>query len=108
MANLVCIYEDRKMSQKKLFITKSFKNKTILDSLLWFIENYLPQKKKRSSHSELRLNKFESIKIKKIKNLFSALSKSLKGDLRNSKVTLIVGNWASPYLNLLKKIKLLK
>ena len=96
------------MSQKKSIISKKYQDKTILDSILWFIENYLPQKKKRSSHSEFRLDKFESFTIKKIKNLASYRSKSLGGDLYNTKLTFTVGNWAIPYLNLLKRIKLLK
>ena len=96
------------MSQKKSNISKKYQNKTILDSILWLIENYLPQKKKRSSHSEFRLDKFESFTINKIKNLASCRSKSLDGDLYNTKLTFTVGNWSIPYLNLLKRIKHLK
>ena len=96
------------MSQKKSTISQSKQDKTILDTVLWFIENYLPQKKKRSSHSEFGLDKFESITINKIKNLVSNRSKSLGADLNNTKITFTVGNWALPYLNLLKRIKLLK
>ena len=96
------------MSQKKLTHSKNYRNETILDSILWIIENYLPQKKKRSSHSELSLNKFESFTIHKIKKLASDRSKSLRGDLSNSTLTFTVGNWALPYLNFLKRIKLLK
>tara|TARA_Y100000589_G_scaffold327831_1_gene370496 strand:- start:476 stop:766 length:291 start_codon:yes stop_codon:yes gene_type:complete len=96
------------MSQEKSTIKKSNQDKTILDNILWFIENYLPQKKKRSSHPEFRLDKFESFTIKEIKKLASSRSKSLNGDLSNTKVTFTVGNWALPYLNLLKRIKLLK
>ena len=96
------------MSQKKSTFSESDQVKTILDNVLWFIENYLPQKKKRSSHSEFRLDKFESFIIKKIKKLASNRSKSLGGELMNTKVTFTVGNWALPYLNLLKRIKLLK
>ena len=96
------------MSQKKSTITKSYQDKTLFNTILWFIENYLPQKNKRSSHSEFRLDKFESNTINKIKKLASIRSKSLGGDLRDTKVTFTIGNWALPYLNLLKKIKLLK
>tara|TARA_B100000212_G_scaffold255345_1_gene195803 strand:+ start:664 stop:954 length:291 start_codon:yes stop_codon:yes gene_type:complete len=96
------------MSQKKSTFSESDQVKTILDNVLWFIENYLPQKKKRSSHSEFRLDKFESFIIKKIKKLASNRSKSLGGDLSNTKITFTIGNWALPYLNLLKRIKLLK
>ena len=96
------------MSQKKSTISESNQDKTILDIILWFIENYLPQKKKRSSPSEFRLDKFESFTIKKIKKLASNRSKSLGEDFSNKKIIFTVGNWALPYLNLLKRIKLLK
>ena len=96
------------MSQKKSTITKSNQDKTILDNVLWLIENYLPQKKKRLSHSEFRLIKFESFTIKKIKKLASIRSKSLEGDLNNTKITFTVANWTLPYLNLLKTLKFLK
>ena len=96
------------MSQEKSTIKKNYQDKTLIDSILWFIENYLPQKKKKLSHSELRLDKFESFTINKIKKMAYARSKSLGGDLSNTKVTFTIGNWALPYLNLLKRIKLLK
>ena len=96
------------MSQKKSIYTKNYQDKTILDNILWFIENYLPQKKKRSSHAELSLDKFELFTIRKIKKLAFDRSKSLRGDLNTTKLTFTVGNWALPYLNFLKRIKLLK
>ena len=96
------------MSQKKSTNVKTYQDKNILDSFLWFVENYLPQKKKRSSHEKFRLDNFESNTINKIKKLAFARSKSMKGDFYNSRVTFTVGNWALPYLNFLKKIKFLK
>ena len=96
------------MSQKKSTHNKNYKDDAILDNILWLIENYLPQKKKRSSHEELSLDKFESFTIHKLKKLASDRSKSLRGDLINSTVTFTVGNWALPYLNFLKRIKILK
>ena len=96
------------MLQKRSTTKKGNQDKTILDSILWFIANYFPQKKKRSSHLELHLDKFESFTIRKIKKLASARSKSLGEDLSNAKMTFTVGNWALPYLNILKRIKLLK
>jgi len=96
------------MSQKKSTQTKNYQNEIILDKILWFIENYLPQKKKRSSHVEPILDKFESFTINKFKKLASDRSKSLRGDLKNTTLTFTVGNWALPYLNFLKRIKLLK
>ena len=96
------------MNQKKSTISKNYQVKTVLESILWFIENYLPQKKKKSSYSEFRLDKFESFTINKIKKVAFVRSKSLGEDLSDTKVTFTVGNWALPYLNLLKRIKLLK
>tara|TARA_Y100001978_G_scaffold180041_1_gene175279 strand:+ start:124 stop:414 length:291 start_codon:yes stop_codon:yes gene_type:complete len=96
------------MSKKKTTYTNNGQVNTILDNILWIIENYLPQKKKRLSHSELSLDKFESFTIHKIKKLASYRSKSLRGGLSNTTLTFTVGNWALPYLNLLKRIKLLK
>ena len=65
-------------------------------------------KEKKSSHAEFGLDKFESFTIHKIKKLASDRSRSLSGDLSNTKLTFIVGNWAIPYLNFLKRIKLFK
>ena len=96
------------MSQKKSTHTKNYQNETLLVNILWLVENYLPQKKKRSSNAELRLDKFESMTTNKIKKLSRDRSKSLRGDLSNLSLTLTVGNWALPYLKLLKRIKLLK
>ena len=96
------------MSRKKLTHTKNYQNETILDNILWLIENYLPQKKKRSSHTGLSLDKFESITINKIKKSAYDRSKQLRGDLSNSSFTFTFGNWALPYLKFLKRIKLIK
>ena len=96
------------MSQKKLTHTKNYQNETILDNVLWIIENYLPQKKKKSSHAKLSLEKFESMTITKIKKLAYYRSKSLREDLSNGSLTFTVGNWALPYLKFFKRIKLLK
>ena len=96
------------MSQKKLTHTKNYQNETILDNILWLIENYLPQKKKKSSHAKLSLEKFESMTITKIKKLAYERTQSLRGDLSNASLTFTVGNWALPYLKFLKRIKLLK
>ena len=96
------------MSQKKSTHNKSYQDVRILDNVLFFIENYLPQKKKRSSQAEISLDKFESFTIKKIKKLASRRSKSSRGNLSNASLTFSVGNWALPYLNFMKRIKFLK
>tara|TARA_Y100001978_G_C23625283_1_gene400582 strand:- start:432 stop:722 length:291 start_codon:yes stop_codon:yes gene_type:complete len=96
------------MAQKKSTDKKKYQENTLLDNILWFIENYLPQKKKRSSHSKLSLDKYESFTIKKIEKFALNRSRSLQGNLINTTVTFRVGSWALPYLNYLKRIKLLK
>ena len=96
------------MSQEKSMNTNNYQDKTSLDNILWFIENYLPQKKKKSSHAERSIDKFESMTINKIKKLAYDRSKSLKGDLSNISLTFTVGNWALPYLKFFKRVKLLK
>ena len=96
------------MFKKKSTHTKNYQNETILNNILLFIENYLPQKKKRSSYPEPILDKFESFTINKIRKLASERSKLMRGDLSNTTLTFTVGNWALPYLNFLKKIKLFK
>ena len=96
------------MSQKKSTHYKRYGDETILDSILWFAENFLPQKKKKASFKELGLENVESFTIEKIKKWASFRSKSLKGDLSDTKVTFTVGHWALPYLKFFKSIKLLK
>ena len=96
------------MSQKKSNHSKSLRDETILDTILWFVENFLPQKKKRKSQVEFSLENFEIFTIEKIKKWTSFRSKSLRGDFSNTKVTFTVGNWALPYLKFFKMIKLLK
>ena len=96
------------MFQKKSTYSKNCQYEAIFDKVLWFIENYLPQKKKRSSYKEISLDKFESFTINKIKMLATERSKLLKGELSNKTVTFTVGTWALPYLNFLKRMKFLK
>ena len=64
--------------------------------------------KKKSSHAEPTIDKFESFTIHKIKKLASEHSKSARRDLSNMTLTFTVGKWALPYLNFLKRFKLIK
>ena len=96
------------MTKSKSNQIKSYQEKTILDNFLWFAENYLPQKKKRTSNKEFILEKLESGALNKINKLASARSESIRGDLNHTKITFTVGKWALPYLNLMKVIKILK
>ena len=86
----------------------SNQKRTSLENILWFIENYLPQKKNRSSRKEFRLDNLESETIKYVKKFASLRSKSLTKDLDNTKVTFTIGSWALPYLRILKRTGLLK
>ena len=96
------------MSQKKSTHGKNYQDKTLLDNILWFVENYLPQKNNKLSDKKVYLDNFELFIIKKIKNFASSRFKSLRGDLNHTKITFTVGNWGLPYLYFLKRIKLLK
>ena len=109
MANWEKLYQGRVvMFQKKSTKLKQSQNKSTLDQVLWFVENYLPQKKHRATRKELRLDTLEAKTINQIQKLLSVRSKSLTPTATNTKVSFTVGNWALPYLKLLKQIGLLK
>ena len=93
------------MLQKK---SKQSPKKSTLDQVLWFVENYLPKKKHRGTRQELRLDTLEADTINLIQKLASARPKSSTPELTNTKVSFTFGNWALPYLNLLKRTGLLK
>ncbi len=96
------------MSQGKSNKSKTYQKKSTLDQLLWFVENYLPQKKHRATRKELRLDTLETQTINLIQRLVSARSKSLIPEQTNTKVSVTLGSWALPYLKLLKQIGLAK
>ena len=96
------------MLQKKSTKIKSYQKRTLLDNFLWFVENYLPQKNKKSLVEDYPLEKLESDTVNKIKKLATDRSKSLRGDSYNSTIIFTVGAWALSYLNFLKTIKLIK
>ena len=79
-----------------------------LDQVLWFIENYLPQKKDRGVQKKLYMDNLESETIKKFSKLASMLSKTLFPTTKNTTLSFTFGNWALPYLKLLKKIGIAK
>ena len=87
---------------------KDASNKSKLDQVLWFIENYLPQKKERGVQKKIYMN---NLKVKTIKNFsrFASLGpKTLFTTTKNTKISLVFGNWALPYLKFLKKIGIAK
>ena len=83
-------------------------NKSKLDQVLWFIENYLPQKKDRSVKKKLYMANLEADTIKKFSKLASIRSKTLLPIKKNTTISFTFGNWALPYLKLLKKIGIAK
>ena len=96
------------MSQGKLNKSKMYQKRSTLDQLLWFVENYLPNKKYRATRKELRLDTLEAKTINQIQKLASVRSKSLTPEPTNMKVSFTFGKWALPYLKLLKQIGLAK
>ena len=87
---------------------KSSHNKSNLDQVLWFIENYLPQKKNRGVQKKLFMDNLESETIKKFSKLASLRSKALLPATKNTTISFTFGNWALPYLKMLKKIGIAK
>ena len=90
---------------------KRFNNsphKSKLDQVLWFIENYLPQKKDRGVQKKLYIDNLEAETIKKLSKLVSIRSRTLFPTTKNTTISFTFGNWALPYLKLLKKIGIAK
>ena len=86
---------------------KTSPNKSNLDQVLWFIENYLPQKKDRGVKKKLYMDNLEAETIKIFSKLASTRSKTLL-PTKNTTISFTFGNWALPYLKLLKKIGIAK
>jgi len=91
------------MFKKKYKQIKTLPNKSNLDQVLWFIKNYLPQKKDRGVQ-KLYMDNLEAEIIKKFSKLASISSKTLLPTTKNTTISFTFGNWALPYLKLLKKI----
>ena len=92
------------MFKKKNKQLKTSPNKSNLDQVLWFIENYLPQKKNRVVKKKLSMDNLEAETIKIFSKLASTRSKTLLPNTKNTTISFTFGNWALPYLKLLKKI----
>ena len=87
---------------------KTSTNKSNLDQVLWFIENYLPQKKDRGVQKKLYMDNLEVETIKIFSKLASTRFKTLFPTTKNTTISFTFGNWALPYLKLLKKIGIAK
>ena len=96
------------MFNKKNKQIKTAPNKSNLELVLWFIENYLPQKKDRGVQKKLYMDNLEAETIKKFSKLASIRSKKLLPTTKNTTISFTFGNWALPYLKLLKKIGIAK
>ena len=96
------------MFKKKNKQIKTAPNKSNLDQVLWFIENYLPQKKDRGVQKKLYMDNLEEETIKIFSKLASTRSKTLFTTTKNTTISFTFGNWALPYLKLLKKIGIAK
>ena len=96
------------MFKKKNKQIKTEPNKSNLEQVLWFIENYLPQKKDRGVQKKLYMDNLEVETIKIFSKLASTRSKTLFPTTKNTTISFTFGNWALPYLKLLKKIGIAK
>jgi len=96
------------MFKKKNKQIKTSPNKSNLDQVLWIIENYLPQKKDRGVQKKLYMDNLEAETIKIFSKLASKGNKTLLPTTKNTTISFTFGNWALPYLKLLKKIGIAK
>ena len=96
------------MFKKKNKKIKTAPNKSNLEQVLWFIENYLPQKKDRGVQKKLYMDNLDVETIKIFSKLASTRSKTLFPTTKNTTISFTFGNWALPYLKLLKKVGIAK
>ena len=96
------------MFKKKYKQFNNSPNTSKLDQILWFIENYLPQKEDRGVQKKLYIDNLEAETIKKFSELASIRSKTLLPNTNSTTISFTFGNWALPYLKLLKKIGIAK
>ena len=96
------------MFKKKNKQIKTAPNKSNLEQVLWFIENYLPQKQERGVQKKLYMDNLEVEIIKIFSKLASTRSKTILPTTKNTTISFTFGNWALPYLKLLKKIGIAK
>ena len=96
------------MFKKKHKRFNNLPNKSKLDQVLWFIENYLPQKKDRGVQKKLYIANLEAETIKKLSKFALIRSKTLLPSTKNTTISFTFGNWALPYLKFLKKIGIAK
>ena len=81
------------MFKKKYKQFNSSTNKSKLDQVLWFIENYLPQKKDRGVQKNLYMDNLEAETIKKFSKLASMRSKTLLPITKGKRDRCIFCSW---------------
>ena len=96
------------MYKKKYKQFNNSPNKSKLDQVLWFIEHYLPQKKDRVVQKKMYMDNLEVKTVKKFSKLAFIRSKTLLQSTKNTTISFSFGNWALPYLKLIKKIGIAK
>ena len=82
------------MFKKKNKQIKISPNKSNLDQVLWFIENFLPQKKNKGVQKKLYMDNLEVETIKIFSKLASTRSKTLLPTTKNTTISFTLGNWA--------------
>ena len=96
------------MFKKKYKQFNNLSNKSKLDQVLWFLENYLPQKKDRGVQKKIYIDNLEAKTIKQFSKLASIRSNTIFPTTKNTTISFTFGSWASPYLKMLKKIGIAK
>ena len=96
------------MFKKKYKQFNNSPHKSKLDQVLWFIENYLPQKKDRGVQKKSYINNLEAETFTKFSKLTSPRFKTVLQSTKTKTISFTFGNWALPYLKLLKKIGIAK
>ena len=89
------------MLKRKTKQIKKPSKKSNLDNFLWFINNYLPQKKHKAAHNKFCVKNLEG-ELKKIQIFTNLHFNALKPSVRNAKLTFTLGSWSLPYLRFLK------
>ena len=80
------------MFKKKNKQIKTSPNKSNLDQVLWFIENYLPQKKDRGFQKNFYMDNLEVETIKIFSKLASTRSKTLLPTTKKTTISFTFGN----------------
>ena len=96
------------MLKKKYKQFNNMPKKSKLDQVLWFIENYLPQKKDQGVQKKMFMKNLETETIKQFSKLASQRSRILFPTKKNTTLSFTFGNWAIPYLKFLKRIGIAK